>query len=65
MKARCPKNPEHKQFFTGAVVCQTWRVNDDGFFIEVSESCTDVYRTVSPANLWECAECGSEAIVEG
>lgn len=57
----CPKNPEHKFFVAGAVICQDWLVDGDGNFIEVREECTEIFAKPRDENIWECDECGAEA----
>ena len=60
MKALCPKNETHKEFFTVAHVVQTWKVDEEGEFIEeISTDETTHGPTVG--NIWECAVCGTEA----
>jgi len=59
----CPRDPKcHKTFTTSAVVCEEWLVDGEGNFIEVREKCTDIYHKPQSGNVWECDECGEEAI---
>ncbi len=65
MKAKCPKNPEHKEFYTNATVSETWLVDESGHWQSTIED-GEVIDSPSSGNLWECAapDCGAEAIVE-
>jgi len=65
MKARCPKDPAHKEFVTVAHVTEDWVVDENGGFVEVfrpSESIVTHGPTVG--NIWTCNKCGAEAVVE-
>jgi hypothetical protein len=62
MSKFCPNNKEHKHFVTTAVICQSWLVDGEGNFIEVTDECTDIFHKPSPSNIWECADCGEEAV---
>ena len=65
MKATCPNDPKHKQFVTVAVVQEDWLVDEHGDFIEVHHgSECHVSHGPDPANTWNCADCGAEALVE-
>jgi hypothetical protein len=65
MKARCPKNPEHKRFITVAHVTEDWIVDEHGDFIEVAENPdTQLLHGPDTGNTWQCEVCGTEAIVE-
>jgi len=67
MKARCPKNPEHKEFHTNATVSETWLVDESGNWQDTTSSGDgEVIDPPSSGNMWECAapDCGAEAIVE-
>ena len=57
----CPKDSAHKEFVTVAVVCQNWVVDGEGNFLDLAEECTDIYFKPDSSNIWECAECGTEA----
>lgn len=63
MKARCPRDPSHKEFYTVAHVMEDWRVDQDGAFIE-SIGCLEVEHGPDPGNTWTCAVCGADATVE-
>ena len=63
MKARCPKNPEHKEFHTNATVSEPWLVDEGGKRKATIED-GEVIDCPDPENLWECADCGEEAVVE-
>ncbi len=64
MKARCPKNPSHKEFITVAHVTEYWRVDESGSFKDTTGESGEVTAPPSPLNLWTCYECGAEAIVK-
>jgi hypothetical protein len=64
MKARCPNNKDHKEFITVAHVMQDWKVDEHGEFIAVVEECSQVSFKPDSGNIWTCAICGAEAIVE-
>ena len=62
MRARCPKDPAHKEFITTAHVVEEWVVDEEGNWIETLQS----LETAHPPhkdNCWSCAECGEEAKV--
>jgi hypothetical protein len=61
MKKVCPKDSSHQFFYTTAVICQEWLVDDVGDFIEVAEECTEIFHRPQSGNVWECAVCGAEA----
>lgn len=63
MKATCPKDKNHKQFYTTAHVVQEWKVNENGDFLEVATDCLEISSFPSKDNIWRCAICGSEAKV--
>lgn len=63
MRARCPKNDEHGQFFTNAQVLEEWKVDRNGNFMEVIES-LDTVHGPHRDNEWVCAICGALAKVE-
>lgn len=63
MKARCPKNKNHKTFLTVAHVMQEWKVDAEGNFLEAISDLETSFPP-SPGNIWTCAECGASAIVE-
>ena len=63
MKATCPANPEHQEFFTTAHVAQTWRVDAQGNFLSELSS-DDVTHGPDSGNTWTCATCGKRAEVE-
>ena len=64
-KARCPKDPTHKQFVTVAHVTEDWVVDASGNFLEVHEGSEgSVVHRPDPGNIWTCLVCGTEATVE-
>lgn len=64
MRATCPNNETHQQFFTTAHVTQTWLVDPEGHF--VSEISTDE-TTHGPSidNEWTCSDCGADVVFVG
>ena len=62
MRAVCPKGCETKTFLTTAHVSQTWKVDEDGHFLE-EMSTDETVAEPSGWNIWTCTECGSEAEV--
>jgi len=59
---RCPNSDKHKNFITGAAVCQDWVVDGTGNFIEVFDECTQVLHKPDTENEWTCADCGAISI---
>lgn len=57
----CPNDPEHKTFRTSVTECHDWKVDGSGNFIE-DLGCTEVLHKPHTGNVWECVECGAEAI---
>lgn len=64
MKARCPKNENHKEFITVTHISQDWKVDEEGNFLEVVEDCCEVVHGPDSGNIWTCDICGADAIVE-
>jgi|19_taG_2_1085344.scaffolds.fasta_scaffold04570_6 hypothetical protein len=67
MKAKCPNDPNHKEFVTVAYVSEDWVVDENGDFIEVFENNdTCILHEPSADNIWYCNTCdnGTEAKVE-
>lgn len=62
MKARCPKNPDHKKFVTTAHMMEEWVVDDTGNWTETLRS-LQVDHGPDPDNSWECAVCWEKAEV--
>lgn len=58
----CPKCGG-KIFITGAYVGQDWKVDEDGNCIEVTAECTQVLHYPNDDNVWECENCGAEAVI--
>ena len=58
----CPRDSNHKFFTTTAVICQDWLVDGEGNFQEVREECTEIFARPQIENIWECDECGEEAV---
>ena len=61
--AWCPKSKDHKEFYTGAAVMETWRVDSEGHWIESVDQ-GDVLFAPSTDNVWECVNCGEEAVFD-
>ncbi len=53
----CPKCGG-KEFYVTAHVTQSWKVDEDGEFLEVTEDCCDVIHRPNDEDVWECASCG-------
>lgn len=62
MKARCPNNPEHKQFVTTAHVVEEWVVGEDGSWQKTLGSLETAVGP-DPGNIWTCHECDAQAEV--
>jgi len=63
MKAVCHKDPTHKKFITTAHVMEEWLVNENGDWLETTQSLQTSHGP-DPGNIWTCAECGAQAAVE-
>ena len=59
--AWCPNDRGHLEFYTGAAVLETWKVDAAGHWVE-SLGQGDVLHPPSIDNVWECAECGADAV---
>ena len=64
VKAICPKNKEHDEFYTTAHVMQEWKVDSKGNFIEVAGDCLQITHGPDKGNIWLCAICDSVAEVK-
>ena len=53
---RCPKCG-CEEFYINAHVVEEWRVDKNGEFIALSESCLDVIYEATDIDDWECAKC--------
>ncbi|WP_394969954.1 hypothetical protein [Candidatus Allofournierella merdipullorum] len=69
-KHRCPKCGG-EQFIVTAHVTQTWKVDEDGDFIEEVTSCDEITHKPDDDDIWTCAApgctwngAGSEALTE-
>lgn len=62
MEARCPNNPEHKQFVTVAHVMEDWLVDEHGNWVETLGSGETSFKP-DPGNIWTCHVCGAQAEV--
>jgi hypothetical protein len=62
LNARCPKDPDHKRFLVTAHVTQTWEVDEGGNW-QSTYSTDETVHNPDPDDIWECAECGTEAEV--
>lgn len=58
----CP-NCGGKEFITTAHVAQDWKVDENGNFIELVQDATDIIAEPNDDNIWTCASCGSEAVI--
>lgn len=65
MKAVCPKDDKHKEFYTVTHILQEWRVDEHGQFIDIARNGEALETVHGPHkdNLWVCATCGCEAKV--
>jgi hypothetical protein len=63
MRARCPKNEDHKLFITVIHVMQDVVVDEYGKFEEEVETLQTTHGAHQD-NTWTCKICGTEAIVE-
>jgi hypothetical protein len=62
MRARCPRDPKHKEFITTAHVVEEWLVDEEGNWLETLGS----LETAHPPhveNCWSCAICSEAAEV--
>ncbi len=57
---RCPNNPNHKEFFTVAHVVETWKVDEEGNYLETISTDETTHRP-DPDNTWTCVACNTEA----
>lgn len=53
----CPRNHNHKTFYTTVRTTELWLVDDEGEFIDTVDG--HVYDCEGPDsdNIWECATC--------
>jgi len=58
----CPKCGG-KQFETTAHVMQSWKVDENGEFIEVLDDCLETTHEPDDGNIWTCLNCGAEGVV--
>lgn len=58
----CPKCGS-KRFIVTAHVTQDWVVDEVGTWIATSEDCVEVTHKPDDDDVWNCANCGDEAIV--
>lgn len=58
----CP-NCGGKEFLTTAHVTQTWKVDEDGDFIEAVSDCDEVTHGPDDGNIWTCVKCGAEGVI--
>lgn len=63
---RCPKDRTHKQFIATAHVTQDWIVNEEGDFLDLFSEDGNGTVTHYPDrhDLYQCADCNTEAIHE-
>ena len=55
----CPRCG-NKEFYVIAHVAQEWKVNENGYFCDVTQDCIGVTHNPDDTDLWECTECGYE-----
>jgi len=58
----CPKCG-NETFYTSAHVVQEWLVDKNGEYLETSEDCLEVAADPDDDNIWTCAKCGAEAVI--
>lgn len=58
----CPKCGG-KTFDTTVHVMQSWKVDENGEFIEVLDDCLEVTHEADDGNTWTCTNCGAEAVI--
>jgi hypothetical protein len=63
MKAKCPKDSEHKSFETIVHVTEFWEVDEEGNFLDQTDS-GEVTHGPNRDNIWTCMTCQAEAVVE-
>lgn len=63
MRVICPNNKEHKKFVTVAHVMQDWVVDENGYFLECIDECSQVVHGPDKDNCWNCEICGADAII--
>lgn len=64
MKAVCPNSPEHKTFYTTAHMSETWKVDEEGNWLETTDDPGEIVARPDPGNTWQCTVCGAAAKVE-
>ena len=62
MKAVCPTNSEHNEFYANATVREEWKVAPDGNFID-RMGCVYTLKRPRADEVWTCVDCGAEAVI--
>lgn len=62
-KMVCP-NGCNSNFVTTGHVMQEWEVDCQGNYVRVIEDCLQVTHGADFANIWNCAACGAEGVLE-
>lgn len=60
MRASCPFNYQHREFYVEVVVKERWVVDPDGDFIDMKEF-IEVVKNPDAGDIWICAKCGAHA----
>lgn len=63
MLAICSNNSSHKKFVTVAHEMHDWEVDEKGDFVK-DLGCVQTTHGPNKDNIWTCAICGAEAIVD-
>lgn len=63
MTARCPNDPNHKEFITVAHEVHDWKVDEHGNFID-DLGCSETAHGPDSGNVWTCVACGAEAVFD-
>ena len=65
MKIKCStEGCNCNEFYTTAIVSESWKVDNQGDWLETNEGDGQVVKFPKSDDLFECAECGASADVE-
>lgn len=64
MKAICPNNSEHNNFYTTVHVVQKWIVDEHGNHIKTSNECLQVTHRPDMDSFLQCSICGAKAVMK-
>jgi hypothetical protein len=64
MKAVCPNSEDHKEFYTTAHMSETWKVDENGRWLETTDDPGEIVAHPHPDNTWQCVVCDATAVVE-